>query len=69
MTATGCADLLDEPSRPTETVERADDDTAVILYTSGTTGQPKGAELTHANLATNAAVTRRDAARGQARTT
>lgn len=36
---------------------RAADDTAVILYTSGTTGQPKGAELTHANLASNAATT------------
>lgn len=30
------------------------DDTAVILYTSGTTGEPKGAELTHANMALNA---------------
>jgi long-chain acyl-CoA synthetase len=35
---------------------RADHDTAVLLYTSGTTGRPKGAELTHANLARNAAV-------------
>jgi len=32
----------------------AADDTAVVLYTSGTTGRPKGAELTHANLVSNA---------------
>ncbi|MEZ5184492.1 MAG: long-chain fatty acid--CoA ligase [Candidatus Nanopelagicales bacterium] len=39
-----------------EVVDRGPDDTAVLLYTSGTTGRPKGAELTHSNLASNVAV-------------
>ena len=40
--------------------DAADEDTAVILYTSGTTGHPKGAELTHGNLISNTQVSRAD---------
>jgi long-chain acyl-CoA synthetase len=36
------------------TRQTSETDTAVVLYTSGTTGRPKGAELTHSNLVHNA---------------
>lgn len=39
-----------------EVVARSSDDTAVRLYTSGTTGSPKGAELTHFQLYMNCTV-------------
>ena len=53
--ATMTADLPEQASP----VERADTDAAVILHTSGTTGKPKGAELTHAGLNRNQEITSR----------
>ncbi len=50
------AELLADRDPDTEVAATADGDTAVILYTSGTTGKPKGAELTHLNLTRNAQI-------------
>ncbi|MDX6601515.1 MAG: long-chain acyl-CoA synthetase [Solirubrobacterales bacterium] len=50
------ATLLTEHEPTAELAETEEADTAVILYTSGTTGKPKGAELTHLNLHRNADV-------------
>ncbi|HEX6152660.1 MAG TPA: AMP-binding protein, partial [Solirubrobacterales bacterium] len=50
------AELLGDQEPTTELAETDEHDTAVILYTSGTTGKPKGAELTHFNLHRNAEI-------------
>jgi long-chain acyl-CoA synthetase len=54
----GFPELLASADPDYEVAGTADDDTAVILYTSGTTGHPKGAELTHGNLISNVEVCR-----------
>jgi long-chain acyl-CoA synthetase len=53
----GFTGVLDGLPPADDVAERRSDDTAVLLYTSGTTGTPKGAELTHDNLIRNARLT------------
>ncbi len=47
-------DLLNQASQPVNPVDVAPSDTAVLMYTGGTTGRSKAAQLTHKNILANA---------------
>ncbi|HET8565342.1 MAG TPA: long-chain fatty acid--CoA ligase [Solirubrobacterales bacterium] len=53
------AELLGDRAPDADLADTGEEDTAVILYTSGTTGKPKGAELTHFNLSRNSDISAR----------
>jgi long-chain acyl-CoA synthetase len=46
--------LMEDASPDFTTIDRSDEDIAVIMYTGGTTGTPKGVELSHGNIRWNA---------------
>ncbi|WP_019630326.1 long-chain-fatty-acid--CoA ligase [Actinomadura atramentaria] len=54
--ALAVADLTEDGPELAEAVARDASDTAVVFFTSGTTGRPKGVLLTHLNLVMNATV-------------
>ncbi|MEO0462957.1 MAG: AMP-binding protein [Pseudomonadota bacterium] len=56
LDADGQGSLLEARTAPMPRIEATPDGWAALLYTSGTTGKPKGAMLTHGNLLSNAEV-------------